>query len=128
METNVALKILLEKRDEDKKKLEEKVMFNVEKLIRPYLEKLQLRCNEDSQESLLKIIQSNLDEVTSSFAHNILLTTPYFLLVFRCLLIRCAKPVFCSLKSRFFLLFQHYFARKSLYYKSDFHTILKPVV
>jgi len=70
METNVALKILLEKRDEDKKELEEKVMFNVEKLIRPYLEKLKLKCNEDSQESLLKIIQSNLDEVTSSFAHN----------------------------------------------------------
>ena len=69
METNVALKILLEKRDEDKKELEEKVMFNVEKLIRPYLEKLNLRCNEDSQKSLLKIIQSNLNEVTSSFAH-----------------------------------------------------------
>jgi PAS domain S-box-containing protein len=70
METNVALKILLEKRDEDKKKLEEKVMFNVEKLIQPYLEKLKLRCDEDSQELLLNIIQSNLDEVTSSFAHN----------------------------------------------------------
>jgi len=69
METNVALKILLEKREEDKKELEEKVMFNVKKLIHPYLEKLRMRCAEDSQKAFLKIIQSNLDEVTSSFAH-----------------------------------------------------------
>ena len=64
METNVALKILLEKREEDKKELEEKVMFNVKKLIHPYLEKLRMRCAEDSQKAFLKIIQSNLDEVT----------------------------------------------------------------
>jgi len=69
-ETNIALKILLEKREEDKKELEEKVRFNIEKLIRPYLEKLKVKCNEDSQEALLKIIQLNLDEITSSFAHN----------------------------------------------------------
>ena len=70
METNVALKVLLEKRDEDKKETEEKVMFNVEKLIKPYLEKLRIKCNQASQEALLKIIQFNLDEITSSFTHN----------------------------------------------------------
>ncbi len=70
MEANVALKVLVAKREEDKKELEEKVMFNVEKLIRPYLEKLKMRCNKDSQEALLGIIQSNLDEITSSFAQN----------------------------------------------------------
>ncbi len=70
METNVALKIVLEKREEDKKELEEKVKFNVEKLISPYIEKLKIRCNETSQVTLLKIIQSNIDEITSSFAYN----------------------------------------------------------
>ena len=70
METNVALKILLEKREEDKKELEEKVIFNVEKLVYPYLEKLKMRCSEKFQQALLKIIQSNLDEITSSFSHN----------------------------------------------------------
>lgn len=69
-ETNIALKVLLEKREEDKTVLEEKVMFNVEKLIYPYVEKLQMRCNEESQEEFLKIIKSNLDKITSSFAHN----------------------------------------------------------
>lgn len=70
VETNVALKILLEKREEDKKELEKEVIFNVEKFIYPYLGKLKLRCNEDCQKDFLKIIQSNLDEITSSFAHN----------------------------------------------------------
>lgn len=69
-ETNVALKILLEKREEDKKELEKQVMFNIEKLISPYLEKLKMRCSEDFQQALLKIIQSNLDEITSSFTIN----------------------------------------------------------
>jgi PAS domain S-box-containing protein len=69
METNVALKILLEKREEDKKELEEKVMYNVEKLIYPWLEKLKTRCNKDSQKALMETIRLNLDEITSSFAH-----------------------------------------------------------
>jgi DNA-binding CsgD family transcriptional regulator len=70
METNVALKILLEKREEDKKELEKKVIFNIEKLIYPYLEKLKMRCDEGFEGALIKIIQSNLDEITSSFTQN----------------------------------------------------------
>lgn len=70
IETNMALKILLEKREEDKQELEQKVLFNVEKLIYPYLEKLKNRCNEDSQRAFLKTIQSNLDDITSSFTQN----------------------------------------------------------
>ncbi len=69
IETNVALKILLEKREEDKKELEKEVMFNVEKFIYPYLGKLKGRCNENCQIDFVKIIQSNLNELTSSFAH-----------------------------------------------------------
>ena len=70
VETNVALKILLEKREEDKQELEQKVIFNVEKLIYPHLEKLKKRCKEDTQRAFLKTIQSNLDEITSSFTQN----------------------------------------------------------
>jgi len=69
-ETNIALKILLVKREEDKKELEKNVIFNIEKLISPYVKKLRKRCSEASQKALLEIIQSNLDEITSSFAHN----------------------------------------------------------
>lgn len=67
-ETNVALKILLEKRAVDKNILEEEVLSSIEKLITPYLEKVIMRCDDESQKVLLKILQSNLDEITSSFA------------------------------------------------------------
>jgi len=52
METNVALKVLLEKREEDKKELEEEVMFNIEKFVYPYLGKLKGRCNKISKKIL----------------------------------------------------------------------------
>lgn len=69
-ETNVALNLLLEKRDEDKKELGEKVLYNVGKLVMPYIEKLSETSIDASQDFLLKIIQANLNEITSSFAHN----------------------------------------------------------
>ena len=39
-EVNTALKVLLKRREEDKKELEEKVLFNVKELVEPYLKKL----------------------------------------------------------------------------------------
>lgn len=69
-ETNVALKILLEKREEDRKELEKKVLFNVEKRVYPYLEKLEMKQSDATRTALLKIIQSNLDEITSSFSES----------------------------------------------------------
>ena len=69
-EINVALKILLEKREEDRKELEERVLFNVEKRVYPYLEKLEMKQSDASRTALLKIIQSNLDEITSSFSES----------------------------------------------------------
>lgn len=67
VETNIALEILLEKRQADKQDLEKKVKENIEKLIRPYLEKLEITHGEASKEQLFKIIHANLDEITSSF-------------------------------------------------------------
>jgi len=66
-ETNIALEILLEKRQADKQDLEKKVKENIEKLIRPYLEKLEITHGKASKEQLFKIIHANLDEITSSF-------------------------------------------------------------
>ncbi len=68
-ETNCAIKILLEKREEDKKEIEENIMFNVEKLIKPYFEQLGMSQNTTVQRDLLATLQVNLDKITSSFAH-----------------------------------------------------------
>ena len=69
-ETNVALKILLDKRKEDQIELEKKILTSLEQLVSPYLEKLQYHCVEDTQKILLNVIRNNLAEITSTFAEN----------------------------------------------------------
>jgi len=70
-ELNSALKILLEKRDGDKKVLEEKVLMNIKNLITPYVAKLKKTALTDRQDIFLEIIQSNIDDILSPFAHKL---------------------------------------------------------
>ena len=70
-EANVALKVLLEQRDADKKEIEKNMLNNVEKLIFPYLEKLKERKFDSEGNIYLDIIESNLKEITSLFSPNI---------------------------------------------------------
>jgi PAS domain S-box-containing protein len=70
-EINSALNILLEKREEDKIKLEEKILANIEKLIKPYLSKLQRGQLNERNKDILNIISTNLDEILSSFARDL---------------------------------------------------------
>jgi len=68
---NTALNVLLRRREEDKKELEEKVLSNVREVINPYLERLK-RTNLDSdQQEYLAIIQTNLDGVIAPFVHHL---------------------------------------------------------
>jgi len=64
-EVNTALKVLLKKRDEDRKILEEKVLYNIKSLIRPYLNKLASSGLNPKQNAYLRILESNLDEIVS---------------------------------------------------------------
>ncbi len=70
-ELNSALKILLEKRDGDKKVLEEKVLMNIKNLITPYVAKLKKTPLTDRQDIFVEIIQSNIDDILSPFAHKL---------------------------------------------------------
>jgi len=70
-ESNAALKVLLNKRDEDKKELEEKVLSNVKVLISPYIEKLEKCRLNERQMGLLSIINSNLDDIVSPFLRQV---------------------------------------------------------
>ena len=70
-EMNAALKILLEKRDEDKRELEEKVMTNVKELVLPYVTKLKNTKLSDRQEVFADIIESNIGEIISPFAYKL---------------------------------------------------------
>ena len=68
-DSNIALKVLLKQREQDKKEIEEKVLLNVEKLILPYLEKLKARSTQFAENAFVEIVESNLKEIISPFSH-----------------------------------------------------------
>ena len=70
-EVNTALKVLLKRRDEDKGELEEKVLFNVKGLIRPYLDKLKKSGLNEKQRAYAEILEANLDDIVSPFSRRL---------------------------------------------------------
>ena len=72
-EVNSALKALLRQRDEDRKELEESLLTNIENLILPYIKRLKNSTLSSSQASLLEILESHLNELTSKFGKTLAL-------------------------------------------------------
>jgi PAS domain S-box-containing protein len=70
-ELNTAMRVLLRKREADKSKIEKYVLANVKKLITPYFEKIKKTELDPQQRSLLSIVESNLNEIISSFTHEV---------------------------------------------------------
>jgi PAS domain S-box-containing protein len=70
-EVNTALKVLLKKRDEDRTALEEKVLYNVKSLIRPYLIKMKRSGLDAKQNAYLEILESNLNEIVSPLSRKL---------------------------------------------------------
>lgn len=66
-ETNIALGVMLKKRESDKLKMQKDVLSNVKQLIEPYLKKLKKSQMDHIQESYLHVLDSNLKEITSPF-------------------------------------------------------------
>jgi PAS domain S-box-containing protein len=70
-EANVALKVLLKRRDEDKAELEDNVLLNMKGLVTPYLEKLKMSGLDKSQKAYMTILEASLNQVTSPFLHRL---------------------------------------------------------
>lgn len=66
-ESNVALKVLLQHREEDRQKLEETIVDNINKLVMPYVEKLLSGRLSEHDKNLVEIVESHLKEVISPF-------------------------------------------------------------
>jgi len=69
-ELNAALNVLLNKREEDKIKLEDNILSNVRTLIEPYLTKLKTGLSQD-QKTVFHILESNLSEIISPFTRKL---------------------------------------------------------
>jgi PAS domain S-box-containing protein len=70
-EVNTALKVLLEHREEEKKKSEENILTNVQKLIFPYIEKLENSQQDEKNQTNIDIIRSNLKDLISPFGNTL---------------------------------------------------------
>jgi PAS domain S-box-containing protein len=70
-EVNTALRVLLKKREEDKREMQNNVLTNVKELVMPYLARLRRGRLEPHQETLMEILQSNLDNIISPFISKI---------------------------------------------------------
>jgi PAS domain S-box-containing protein len=77
-EANIALEVLLRKREEDQKTLEQTMLLNVQNLVLPYVEKLKNAMNDASHLSYLSILESGLNEITSPFLRT--LSSQYLIL------------------------------------------------
>jgi PAS domain S-box-containing protein len=64
-ELTKTLKILLKKREQDKKEIERNLLTNVKKLLEPFIESIKNTELDDQQKSLLNIIDSNIQEIVS---------------------------------------------------------------
>lgn len=67
---NRALTVLMDKRDEDRRELENQVMVNTVELILPSIEQLKETRLNTQQKELLRICEENIIKITSSFAGN----------------------------------------------------------
>jgi len=69
-EANVALKVLLERREQDKSDLQDDVIVNVQKLVLPYIGRLRKTKLIPEQSAFLDVLEANLNAIISPFVRN----------------------------------------------------------
>jgi len=70
-EANTALKVLLKRRDEDKRDVEEMVLLNIKGLVVPYAKKLKSTSLDKQQIAYLNLLESNLNDITTPLVHKL---------------------------------------------------------
>jgi len=70
-EVNTALRVLLKQRGEDKVELQESVLDNIKELVTPYLVQMKKTGLNTRQQTLVRILESNLDNIVSPFINRI---------------------------------------------------------
>ncbi len=69
--TNLALQQLIKKNKQSNKETEQKILFALHEMIEPYLDSLEKSSLDDYQRSFVKIIKSNLQDISEPFKKNL---------------------------------------------------------
>lgn len=70
-EANIALKVILKQRENDKSELEQKIITNIKNMVMPYLEKLKRGNLKTREKTMLEIAESHLQNIISPMIHNL---------------------------------------------------------
>ena len=70
-ELNTALRVLLKRREDDKRDLEERVLVNIKQLVLPCIEKMRMSRLEEKDMSYVAILESNLKDIVSPFSQRL---------------------------------------------------------
>lgn len=70
-ESNIALKVLLNQRENDRKNMEDTILANIADLVFPYIEKLKGSRLDLNQQAFLDMLETNLKEIVSPFLREI---------------------------------------------------------
>jgi len=70
-EANIALKVIISRREADKKEMEKKFLSHIKTFILPYLKKLKAGNMGDRDKTLLSIVEDQLNEVVSPLMHDL---------------------------------------------------------
>ena len=72
-EANIALKVLLKERENERHALEEKVVSNINELTRPHLDKLATGPLSQRQQARLAAIKDSLDDIMSPLSRRLII-------------------------------------------------------
>jgi DNA-binding CsgD family transcriptional regulator len=70
-EANTALRVLVKRRSEDQKEMEENILANVRELIMPLIDCLKGSRLDKRQANWLEILEANLNDMISPFSHGL---------------------------------------------------------
>lgn len=70
-EANIALKVLLKQREQDKADLEQKVLSNIREMVLPYVERLLSANLKPRERSFVEIVDAHLNDIISPFLYRL---------------------------------------------------------
>ena len=70
-EANAALKVLLQRIEDSRTELEDKILTNINELVFPYLNRLKRRVADEKGQAYINIIEANINELTSPLGNHL---------------------------------------------------------